>query len=74
MKLLVLGGTGFLGYHAVAEAVAAGHEVSAFTREGEAPLPEVEPLQGDRYGDLKALKGRTWDARSGHLQRSRSRR
>lgn len=62
MKLLVLGGTGFLGYHVVAEAVVAGHEVSAFTREGEAPLPKVEPLQGDRYGDLEALEGRTWDA------------
>ncbi len=62
MKLLVLGGTGFLGYHALAEAVKAGHEVSAFTREGDAPLPEVEPLQGDRQGDLSALHGREWDA------------
>lgn len=61
MKLLVLGGTGFLGYHVVAEALKAGHEVSNFTREGEAPLPEVEPLQGDRRGDLDALKNRTWD-------------
>ena len=61
MKLLVLGGTGFLGYHVAAEAVRAGHEVSTFTREGEAPLPEVEPLQGDRQGNLDALKGRTWD-------------
>lgn len=62
MKLLVLGGTGFLGYHVLAEAVGAGHEVSAFTREGDAPLPEVEPLQGDRQGDLSALHGREWDA------------
>ena len=61
MKLLVLGGTGFLGYHVVAEAVEAGHEVSTFTREGDAPHPEVEPLRGDRNGDLDALKGRTWD-------------
>ena len=57
-----MGGTGFLGYHVVSEAVEAGHEVSAFTREGEAPLPSVEPLKGDRYADLAALKGRTWDA------------
>ena len=62
MKLLVLGGTGFLGYHVLAEAVEAGHEVSAFTREGDAPLPEVEPLKGDRQGDLSALHGREWDA------------
>ncbi len=62
MKLLVLGGTGFLGYHAVAEALEAGHEISTFTREGEAPLSGVEPLAGDRQGDLGALEGREWDA------------
>lgn len=62
MKLLVLGGTGFLGYHVVAEAIEAGHEVSTFTREGEAPIREVEPLKGDRYGNLGSLKNRTWDA------------
>ncbi len=61
MRLLVLGGTSFLGYHVVAEAVEAGYEVSTFTREGEAPLSGVEPLQGDRERDLDALKGRTWD-------------
>ncbi len=62
MKLLVLGGGGFLGYHAVAEALRTGHEVSTFNREGEAPLDGVEALQGDRKGDLSALRGRTWDA------------
>lgn len=62
MRFLVLGGTGFLGYHAVAAALRAGHEVSAFTREGDAPLPGVEPLRGDREGDLSALRGREWDA------------
>ncbi len=60
-----MGGTGFLGYHVVAEAVEAGHKVSTFTREGEAPLPNVEPLEGDRYADLEALGGRTWDAALG---------
>ncbi|MGB3633185.1 MAG: NAD-dependent epimerase/dehydratase family protein [Rubrobacteraceae bacterium] len=62
MKLLVLGGTGFLGYHVVAEALEAGHEVSTFTRKGEAPLTGAEPLAGDRQGDLGALEGREWDA------------
>lgn len=62
MKLLVLGGGGFLGYHAVAEAVRMGHEVSTFNREGEAPLDGVEALKGDRKDDLSALRGRTWDA------------
>ncbi len=62
MKLLVLGGGGFLGYHAVAEAVKMGHEVSTFNREGQAPLDGVEALKGDRKDDLSALRARTWDA------------
>lgn len=62
MKLLVLGGTGFLGYHAVMAALGEGHEVSVFTRGGEAPAAEVEMLHGDRHGDLSTLHGREWDA------------
>lgn len=62
MKLLVLGGTGFLGYHVVAEAVKLGHHVTTFNRQGESDIEEVEALQGDRKGDLSALRGRTWDA------------
>lgn len=64
MKLLVLGGGGFLGYHVVAGALASGHEVSTFSREG-APGDiggSVERLVGDREGDLSALEGREWDA------------
>ena len=62
MKLLVLGGTGFLGYHMVAEALALGHQVTTFNRQGESDFAEVEALKGDRKGDLSALEGRTWDA------------
>lgn len=62
MRLLVLGGTGFLGYHAVAAALDEGHEVSVFTRGGEAPASGVEVIQGDRYGDLSEIQGREWDA------------
>lgn len=62
MRLLVLGGGGFLGYQVVAQALALGHEVSTFNREGEAPLDGVEALQGDRRDDLSVLRGRTWDA------------
>ncbi len=62
MNLLVLGGTGFLGYHIVAEAIKLGHQVTTFNREGESDIEEVEALQGDRKGDLLALRGRTWDA------------
>lgn len=61
MKLLVLGGGGFLGYHVAAEALGMGHEVTTFNREGEAPLDGVDALQGDRQHDLSALRGRTWD-------------
>ncbi len=62
MDLLVLGGGGFLGYHVVAEATSAGHNVTTFNREGKSELDGAEALQGDRTGDLSALEGRTWDA------------
>jgi 2'-hydroxyisoflavone reductase len=63
MKLLVLGGTKFLGRHVVAHALADGHEVTTFTRGQTNPdlWPQVESLRGDRDGDLAALHGRTWD-------------
>lgn len=62
-KLLVLGGTKFLGRHTVAAALAGGHEVTTFTRGETNPdlFPEVEHLRGDRDGDLAALAGRSWD-------------
>jgi len=63
VKLLLLGGTKFLGRHAVDAALAAGHEVTTFTRGRTNPglFPEVEHLRGDRDGDLEALRGRAWD-------------
>ena len=63
MKLLILGGTKFLGRHTVDAARAAGHDVTIFTRGQTNPdlFPEVEHLQGDRDGDLGALDGRRWD-------------
>lgn len=61
MRLLVLGGGGFLGYHAVVEALAAGHEVSVLSRSGSAPVDGVEVLTGDRMGDLSSLRDREWD-------------
>lgn len=63
MKILVVGGTGFLGGAVTAEAVAAGHEVSIFTR-GRTPLelpPTVTALVGDRHADLSALHGMCFD-------------
>ncbi len=64
MRLLVLGGTVFVGRHIVETALEAGHEVSIFTRgqHGAELFPEVERLHGDRDGDLSALGAGEWDA------------
>jgi 2'-hydroxyisoflavone reductase len=63
VKLLVLGGTKFLGRAIVEAALAGGHEVSIFTRGQTNPdlFPEAEHLVGDRDGDLSALEGGRWD-------------
>ena len=63
MKLLVLGGTKFLGRHTVEAALAAGHDVTIFTRGTTNPglFPDVEHLTGDRDGDLDSLAGAHWD-------------
>src|SRR6266480_6874790 len=64
MRLLVLGGTKFLGRAVVEAALAGGHEVTLFNRGRTNPelFPEVERLAGDRDGDLAPLRGRQWDA------------
>ena len=74
MKLLLLGGTRFLGRHTLDSALARGHEVTLFNRgRNNAGLPpEVELLTGDRDGNLEALRGRSWDAvidTSGYIPR-----
>jgi 2'-hydroxyisoflavone reductase len=66
LRLLILGGTGFIGPWQVRYAVARGHQVTIFNRGRSAPgmFDEgVEELTGDRVeGTLGALEGRTWDA------------
>lgn len=64
MKILFLGGTRFLGRHAVEAALARGHEVTLFNRGESGPglFPEAEHLVGDRTVELSALRGRRWDA------------
>lgn len=64
MKILVLGGTQFLGKTIVETAVSAGHDVSLFHRGRTNPglFPKLEHLIGDRDGGLDVLHGRTWDA------------
>ena len=61
-RMLILGGTGFIGPSMVRYAVDRGHEVTIFTRgRSEADIPDVEQLTGDRNNDLSALEGRSWD-------------
>ncbi|WP_428940023.1 SDR family oxidoreductase [Fontivita pretiosa] len=68
MKILILGGTGFLGPHFVELATAHQHTVTLFNRGRTNPhlFPHHEKLQGDRdpnrNGGIKALEGRKWDA------------
>ncbi len=64
LRILILGGTGFIGPYQVRYAVARGHQVTVFNRgQRQADLPDgVEHLTGDRdKGDLASLKGREWD-------------
>lgn len=67
LKILILGGTSFLGPHQIAYALQRGHEVSIFTRGKTIPkiyqelFSKVENLIGDREDNLEALKNRKWD-------------
>jgi len=64
MRILVLGGTQFLGRHVAAVALEHGHQVTFFNRGQTRPelFPDVEKLRGDRDGKLDALRGREFDA------------
>ena len=68
MKVLVIGGTSFIGLHVVDQMLQAGHEVTIFNRGRTNPdfelQPGVERLTGDRERaeELQVLKGREWDA------------
>lgn len=65
MKLLILGGTVFIGRHIVEQALAAGHEVTLFNRGQSNPElfeDQVEKIVGDGNTDLEKLAGRKFDA------------
>lgn len=64
IRLLILGGTGFIGPHQVRYALERGHEVTIFNRGRSSGMFEgVEEVIGDRAAnDYAALRGRTWDA------------
>jgi len=67
LKILILGGTSFLGPHQIAYALQQGHSVSIFSRGKTKPtihtelFDQVEHLIGDREDNLESLKNRSWD-------------
>lgn len=63
LKILILGGTAFLGPATVEVARSRGHEITLFNRgKTNAEIyPDLEKLVGDRFSDLEALKDREWD-------------
>jgi 2'-hydroxyisoflavone reductase len=64
VRILIIGGTVFLGRALATAALGGGHDVTLFNR-GTHPVDfgaDVEQLRGDRTGDLEPLRGRRWDA------------
>jgi 2'-hydroxyisoflavone reductase len=64
MRILIVGGTRFVGRHITEAALAAGHEVAVLHRgqSGADLFPEALHLQADRDQDLSVLNGTRWDA------------
>ena len=68
LRILILGGTSYIGPHQVRYALERGHTITLFNRGRTQPslFPELfdglEKLEGDRNGNLDALRGRQWDA------------
>lgn len=74
MRVLVLGGTRFVGRHIVDALLERGHDVTLFNRGKSDPnaFANLEQIHGDRATDLQQLGDRTWDAlvdTSGYLPR-----
>jgi 2'-hydroxyisoflavone reductase len=63
LRVLIFGGTGFIGPHFVEVLRAHGHKLTLFNRGKRNPklFPDVETLLGDRNGQVDAIKGRDWD-------------
>src|SRR5206468_3936360 len=64
LRLLVLGGTRFVGRALVETALERGHELTLFNRGVTNPdlFPNVAKIHGDRTHDLSSLAGQEWDA------------
>src|SRR5687767_4203267 len=64
LRILILGGTGFIGPHQVRYAQQRGHTVTLFNRGRTNPglFPDIQKLEGDRaVGNYESLKGKQWD-------------
>ena len=62
MRLLVIGGTRFVGRHLVEAALAAGHDVTLVHRSATTLFPSARHVLADRNEDLSALADGEWDA------------
>jgi 2'-hydroxyisoflavone reductase len=64
MRILIIGGTAFVGRHITRAALDAGHEITLFHRGQTGPglFPEAAHLTGDRNDSLAALADGRWDA------------
>jgi nucleoside-diphosphate-sugar epimerase len=74
VRILIIGGTRFVGRHLVEAALARNHEVTLFNRGKSNPglFPQVEKIIGDREKDVEKLNGHFWEAvidTSGYLPR-----
>jgi 2'-hydroxyisoflavone reductase len=74
LRILILGGTRFIGLHMTALALERGHTLTFFNR-GKTKTdryPDIERIKGDRNGEIDGLKDREWDAvidNSGYVPR-----
>jgi 2'-hydroxyisoflavone reductase len=74
LRILILGGTRFIGLHMTSLALQRGHQLTFFNR-GKTHtdrFPDIERIKGDRNGELDGLKGRDWDVvidNSGYVPR-----
>ena len=64
MKILVIGGTSFIGRHLVEASIKNGHEVVLFNRGKTNPgvFEGIRHIQGDRRTDAHLLENEKWDA------------
>ena len=74
LRVLMLGGTGFIGPHTIEALRRGGHRITLFNNDKESAkkFPDLESLFGDRDGKIEALGGREWDVvidNSGYVPR-----